>query len=468
MKSIKIRLVSSVMAFVLALSMLIIGVWAIGSSQTITMNGNVTFNIADDSLYIKDVKIKQDNISTPTSVSSFMPGYINGNFDMNLTNLSENNFGTFELHFYIINTSENKYNATLSLFEDIAQQNVIVTLKNAQIPAGTLADGESITQDTPESVILILQVTATSSMVLDLSAITINIDAVIEYPGLLINSQGQLYGYYGEGNNIELPTTYSLMYEPLTSFYVMNENESEATMYLSNTIWLGGFYYTPNGGQRTYSANALEFTANAEGLAYPILIEPQYSLSIDSYSMNAMTLLAYYFTGLPGYKQLNYSDGDFYLTTNDGVYQNALVNIDDEDIVALSARIIEVASGGSSDGIEDLFPMTLTLKNPINIEKAIQGEDYTVTSISDSAFYNASNITSINIPQSITSIGASAFYRCSSLVSVTMESAVPPTLGDDVFGEHNTSLKIYVPSGSLSAYQSATGWSSYASLLEEY
>ena len=45
---------------------------------------------------------------------------------------------------------------------------------------------------------------------------------------------------------------------------------------------------------------------------------------------------------------------------------------------------------------------------------------------------------------------------------------MPPTLGDDVFGEHNTSLKIYVPSGSLSAYQSATGWSSYASLLEEY
>ena len=84
MKSLRIRLISTAMAFVVALSMLIFGVWAIGSSQTITMNGNVTFNIEDDSLYIKDVKIRQDGVSEPSSVVSFMPGFINGNFDWRL------------------------------------------------------------------------------------------------------------------------------------------------------------------------------------------------------------------------------------------------------------------------------------------------------------------------------------------------------------------------------------------------
>ncbi len=58
MKSLRIKLFSAISMFVIALSMLIIGVWAIGETQTITMNGNVTFNIVDDSLYIKDVKIK--------------------------------------------------------------------------------------------------------------------------------------------------------------------------------------------------------------------------------------------------------------------------------------------------------------------------------------------------------------------------------------------------------------------------
>lgn len=52
MKSLKGKLFCVVSLFVLALSMLIVGVWAIGESQTITMQGSVNFEIADKSLYI--------------------------------------------------------------------------------------------------------------------------------------------------------------------------------------------------------------------------------------------------------------------------------------------------------------------------------------------------------------------------------------------------------------------------------
>ena len=47
MKSLKFKLFSSLSMFVIALSMLIIGVWTIGESQTITMNGSVNFEIED-------------------------------------------------------------------------------------------------------------------------------------------------------------------------------------------------------------------------------------------------------------------------------------------------------------------------------------------------------------------------------------------------------------------------------------
>ena len=113
MKSLKVKLVSIVSAFILALSMLIVGVWAVGQSQTITMEGSVNFDVADKSLYVKDVRMQEDNNSTPYSLKEqdkFMPGYINGNFNMDLgefnfrqhTGISNNKTYSF---FYLIITS---------------------------------------------------------------------------------------------------------------------------------------------------------------------------------------------------------------------------------------------------------------------------------------------------------------------------------------------------------------------------
>ena len=81
-----------------------------------------------------------------------------------------------------------------------------------------------------------------------------------------------------------------------------------------------------------------------------------------------------------------------------------------------------------------------------------------VTSIGGSAFSYCSGLTSVTIPNSVTSIGGSAFSGCSGLTSVTIEAETPPTLGANAF--NNTSnCPIYVPCGTLEAYQSA--WSDY-------
>ena len=55
-----------------------------------------------------------------------------------------------------------------------------------------------------------------------------------------------------------------------------------------------------------------------------------------------------------------------------------------------------------------------------------------VTSIGDYAFYKCMNLTSINVPQSVTSIGNEAFYGCSSLTSITLPNSVT-SIGTNAF-----------------------------------
>ena len=93
-----------------------------------------------------------------------------------------------------------------------------------------------------------------------------------------------------------------------------------------------------------------------------------------------------------------------------------------------------------------------------------------VTSIGDTAFLNCKKLTSVIIPNSITEIGDRAFLFCTNLASVYCMSTTPPALIQDgrTFDNNADGRKIYVPTGSLSAYRSAKGWKEYASAIVGY
>ena len=92
-----------------------------------------------------------------------------------------------------------------------------------------------------------------------------------------------------------------------------------------------------------------------------------------------------------------------------------------------------------------------------------------VTTLDTYAFANCYGLQSVDIGPNVSIINYGAFYRCESLSSITARPVTPPAsgtlnLGTEIFQNVPTTIPVYVPCGSLSAYQSASGWSSFTNM----
>ena len=192
--SIKMKLVSLISLFILVLGLVVIGALA-ASQQTLTMTGSVNFNVADRSLWVKQVRIKQDNGTDPVPVTEFLPGYINGEngFNMNIgdfTGENSNTLGSFSLYFDIINTTDIQWAISSVTLSSELQSQGVTTSYSGVISAGTLTSSDQITQDTELSGTLILTISApnlSAGEAIDLSGITITIEEYVE-PDLQVTS----------------------------------------------------------------------------------------------------------------------------------------------------------------------------------------------------------------------------------------------------------------------------------------
>lgn len=112
-----------------------------------------------------------------------------------------------------------------------------------------------------------------------------------------------------------------------------------------------------------------------------------------------------------------------------------------------------------------------------------------VTKIEDWAFYNATNLTEIFLPDQLETIGSDGLENCSALTEITFPASLqslgdwamggctaltqivtlattPPTVGGNyTFYNVPKTIPVYIPAGTLAAYRSAPGWAAFTNII---
>lgn len=94
------------------------------------------------------------------------------------------------------------------------------------------------------------------------------------------------------------------------------------------------------------------------------------------------------------------------------------------------------------------------------------GETYTVTAIGQKGLQVCGGLVSVEIPSSLTEIGNYGLSDCFLITSLTIHAEVPPVLGYHALADIDKSIPVYIPSGTLSAYQNAEGWNEFTNFIE--
>ena len=93
-----------------------------------------------------------------------------------------------------------------------------------------------------------------------------------------------------------------------------------------------------------------------------------------------------------------------------------------------------------------------------------------VTTIGGQAFRGCTSLTYLEISSTVTSIATYVFYQVGTTTDKTtfvIKATTPPNLANANSFTANRINKIYVPNGTLSAYQTASNWSNFASYMAE-
>lgn len=131
-----------------------------------------------------------------------------------------------------------------------------------------------------------------------------------------------------------------------------------------------------------------------------------------------------------------------------------------------SGASIEIPNGVTGIGAYSSDYDGSVFSNCTGLTDVVLGDQ--IEGIGDGAFGHCTSLTNVTIGSGLTSLGASSFSTCPNLVSVVIKATTPPTPSSvSNWNPFNgSSCPIYVPSQSINAYKTASGWSQYASRIQ--
>lgn len=81
-----------------------------------------------------------------------------------------------------------------------------------------------------------------------------------------------------------------------------------------------------------------------------------------------------------------------------------------------------------------------------------------ITEIGNLVFALCTSLTQLTIPASVTKLGNYVLKDCPSLAQLKSKAQIPPTVGTMTFDGVDKTIPVYIPTGTLSAYQSSWGY----------
>lgn len=390
MKSLKIKMILIISAIVTVVSFLIIGVWATTKTFTISINGNVSFEISDNTLYVKDIRIRDadDVLGQGTTIEDFVPGFVNNGVNVDLGVVEANT--SITMLFDVINTTTTAYTASTS-----------ATIPNASISASGIIRGEgvdpsTINDDTAISGTIVLNITISDPTAVDLSNMTIEIneyEAPPEESSEVLEFEFQdnvVTSYTGDDSEMIIPSSYSI-------------RESDGAFVEGDAYQVTGI------GEFAFS------NKKVNSITIPASIT-----SIGKYAFANCRNLTEVNYNATAAANVSYNSGVFYSAGVDST--GITVNLG-EGVTSLPAYLFSYSTTSIS------IPQNVVNVTEVNFSS-------TINTIGNYAFASCKNLGILNLDScsNLTNIGNYAFYGCAALNNINLSSCTSlSTIGKYAF-----------------------------------
>ena len=247
-------------------------------------------------------------------------------------------------------------------------------------------------------------------------------------PGLFISisdedkKEATITDYAGNATNMVIPGSFNIAEKEMPNSIILESEDIPPSAFMA-ILYFGDFNIILGDGTKIEGINFLEMQGLTLEETYPITFEQTYTLKIENNELDMQMLAA-----LP--MMVTEMPAEFGVTVElPKVKENRLAEWREfQDVEEFSTYVSSIMEAPETAS----FPLEFEFEPP-KYMVAFEGNDYTVTSIGDSAFEDCSSLTSVTIPSSVTSIGESAFSNCSTL-QITVEE------GNANYSSYNGSL----------------------------